>query len=68
MSQKHLSCCFLTLIKDFEEVVRFKTLDFLTYAFEGSERYRGSMMREVHQKLVQDKGWGDEIVYMATYF
>ena len=35
-------------------------LDFLTYAFEGSERYRGSMMREVHQKLVQDKGLSEE--------
>lgn len=35
-------------------------LDFLTYAFEGSERYRGSMMREVHQKLVQNQGLSDE--------
>ncbi len=30
------------------------------YAFEGSERYRGSTMREVHQKLVQEKGLSDE--------
>ncbi len=35
-------------------------IDFLTYAFEGSERYRGSTMREVHQKLVQEKGLSDE--------
>ena len=35
-------------------------LDFLTYAFEGSERYRSSMMREVHQKLVQDQGLSEE--------
>ena len=35
-------------------------LDFLTYAFEGSERYRSSMMREAHQKLVQDQGLSDE--------
>ena len=35
-------------------------IDFLTYAFEGSERYRGSAMREVHRKLVQEKGLSDE--------
>ena len=35
-------------------------IDFLTYAFEGSERYRGSAMRQVHQKLVQEKGLSDE--------
>lgn len=34
--------------------------DFLTYAFEGSDRYPGSMMREVHQKLVQEHGLSDE--------
>ena len=35
-------------------------IDFLTYAFEGSERYRGATMREVHKKLVQEKGLSDE--------
>ena len=32
----------------------------LTYAFEGSERYRGATMREVHKKLVQKKGLSEE--------
>ncbi len=48
----------------FEQVDMLKQkmhqIDFLTYAFEGSERYRGSTMREVHQKLVQEKGLSDE--------
>ncbi|MDJ0536627.1 MAG: group 1 truncated hemoglobin [Xenococcaceae cyanobacterium MO_207.B15] len=48
----------------FEGVDMFKQkihqLDFLTYAFEGSERYRGSTMREVHNKLVRQKGLSDE--------
>ncbi|MDJ0741885.1 MAG: group 1 truncated hemoglobin [Xenococcaceae cyanobacterium MO_167.B27] len=48
----------------FEGVDMFKQkihqLDFLTYAFEGSERYRGSTMREVHKKLVRQKGLSDE--------
>ena len=48
----------------FEQVDMFKQkihqIDFLTYAFEGSERYRGSAMREVHRKLVQEKGLSDE--------
>lgn len=48
----------------FDRVDMFKQkihqIDFLTYAFEGSERYRGSTMREVHQKLVQEKGLSDE--------
>lgn len=35
-------------------------IDFLTYAFEGSERYRGSTMREVHKKLVQEKRLSEE--------
>ncbi len=35
-------------------------IDFLTYAFEGSERYRGSTMREIHRKLVREKGLSDE--------
>ena len=35
-------------------------IDFLTYAFEGSERYRGATMREVHKKLVQEKGLSEE--------
>ncbi len=48
----------------FEQVDMLKQkmhqIDFLTYAFEGSERYRGSTMREIHQKLVQEKGLSDE--------
>ena len=48
----------------FDEVDMFKQkihqIDFLTYAFEGSERYRGSTMREVHKKLVQERGLSDE--------
>ncbi len=48
----------------FDSVDMFKQkihqLDFLTYAFEGSERYRGSTIRAVHQKLVQEKGLSDE--------
>ena len=48
----------------FEQVDMFKQkihqIDFLTYAFEGSERYRSSMMREVHEKLVREKGLNDE--------
>jgi hemoglobin len=35
-------------------------LDFLTYAFEGSERYRGPTMREVHRRLVEEMGLSDE--------
>ncbi len=48
----------------FEQVDMLKQkmhqIDFLTYAFEGSERYRGSTIREIHQKLVQEKGLSDE--------
>ena len=48
----------------FEQVDMLKQkihqIDFLTYAFEGSERYRGSTMREVHKKLVQERGLSDE--------
>ncbi len=48
----------------FEQVDMFKQkihqIDFLTYAFEGSERYRSSMMREVHEKLVREQGLNDE--------
>lgn len=48
----------------FAEVDMFKQkihqLDFLTYAFEGSERYRGSTMRAVHKRLVQEQGLGEE--------
>ncbi len=35
-------------------------IDFLTYAFEGTERYRGATMREVHKKLVKEKGLSEE--------
>ena len=48
----------------FEQVDMFKQkihqFDFLTYAFEGSERYRSSMIKEVHEKLVREKGLNDE--------
>ena len=48
----------------FEQVDMLKQkmhqIDFLTYAFEGSERYRGATMREVHKKLVQEKGLSEE--------
>ena len=48
----------------FEDVDMLKQkmhqIDFLTYAFEGSERYRGSTMKEVHKKLVQEKGLSEE--------
>ena len=48
----------------FDPVDMFKQkihqIDFLTYAFEGSERYRGSTIREVHKKLVQERGLSDK--------
>ena len=48
----------------FEQVDMLKQkmhqIDFLTYAFEGSERYRGATMREVHKKMVQEKGLSEE--------
>ncbi len=48
----------------FDEVDMLKQkmhqIDFLTYAFEGSERYRGPTIREVHKKLVQKKGLSEE--------
>ena len=40
----------------FEQVDMFKQkihqIDFLTYAFEGSERYHSSMIKEVHEKTL----------------
>jgi hemoglobin len=48
----------------FAQVDMFKQkihqLDFLTYAFEGSERYRSSTMREAHKRLVEEMGLSDE--------
>ncbi len=49
---------FFTSVDMFKQKIH--QLDFLTYAFEGSERYRGSTMRAVHQKLVQEQGLSDE--------